>query len=39
MPILTAEELLKKAEEAGDHPKVIEDEETGVTILDYSDIL
>ena len=39
MPILTAEELLKKAEEAGDHPEVIEDEETGVTILDYSDIL
>ena len=39
MPVLTAEELLKKAEEAGDHPKVIEDKETGVTILDYSDIV
>ena len=39
MPVLTAEELLKKAEEAGDHPEVIEDKETGVTILDYSDIL
>lgn len=39
IPIHTAEELLKKAEEAGDHPEVIEDKETGVTILDYSDIL
>ena len=39
IPIHTAEELLKKAEEAGDHPEVIEDKETGVTILDYSGIL
>lgn len=39
IPIHTAEELLQKAEEAGDHPEVIEDKETGVTILDYSDIL
>lgn len=39
IPVHTAEELLKKAEEAGDHPKVIEDRENGVTILDYSDIL
>lgn len=39
IPIHTTEELLKKAEEAGDHPEVIEDKETGVTILDYSDIL
>ena len=39
IPIHTAEELLKKAEEAGDHPEVIEDKETGVTILDYSDII
>ena len=39
IPIHTAKELLKKAEEAGDHPEVIEDKETGVTILDYSDIL
>lgn len=39
IPIHTVEELLKKAEEAGDHPEVIEDKETGVTILDYSDIL
>ena len=39
IPVHTAEELLKKAEEAGDHPQVIEDKENGVTILDYSDIL
>ena len=39
IPIHTAKELLKKAEEVGDHPEVIEDKETGVTILDYSDIL
>lgn len=39
IPVHTAEELLKKAEEAGDHPQVIEDRENGVTILDYSDIL
>lgn len=39
IPVHTAEELLKKAEEAGDHPKVIEDRETGVTILDYTDVL
>lgn len=39
IPVCTAEELLKKAEEAGDHPHVIEDKENGITILDYSDIL
>ena len=39
MPVYTAEELLQKAHAAGDDPKVIEDPATGVTILDYSDIL
>ena len=39
MPVYTAEELLQKAHAAGDDPKVIEDSTTGVTILDYSDIL
>lgn len=39
IPVHTAEELLRKAEDNGDHPKVIEDRETGVTILDYSEIL
>lgn len=39
MPVCTAEELLQKAHAAGDDPKVIEDPATGITILDYSDIL
>ena len=39
MPVYTAEELLQKAHAAGDDPKVIEDHATGITILDYSDIL
>ena len=39
MPVYTAEELLQKAHAAGDDPKVIEDSATGITILDYSDIL
>ena len=39
MPVYTAEELLQKAHAAGDNPKVIEDPATGITILDYSDIL
>ena len=39
MPVYTAEELLQKAHAAGDDPKVIEDPSTGITILDYSDIL
>lgn len=39
MPVYTAEELLQKAYAAGDDPKVIEDPATGITILDYSDIL
>lgn len=39
MPVLTAEEILEKAYADGDQPKVIEDEEDGVTLVDYSDIL
>lgn len=39
MPVYTAEELLQKAREAGDEPEVKEDEDFGVTLLDYSDIL
>ena len=39
MPVYTAEELLQKVHAAGDDPKVIEDPATGITILDYSDIL
>ncbi|MCI5649875.1 MAG: hypothetical protein ACI4EG_03455 [Fusicatenibacter sp.] len=39
IPIYTAEELLEKAHAAGDDPKVIEDPKSGVTILDYSDII
>lgn len=39
MPVYTAEELLQKARAAGDDPKVIEDPATGITTLDYSDIL
>lgn len=39
MPVYTAEELLEKAHAAGDDPEVIEDPTTGITILDYSDIL
>lgn len=39
IPVYSAEELLKKAEQAGDKPEVKKDEDTGVTILDYSDIL
>ena len=39
MPVYTPEELLQKAHAAGDDPKVIEDPATGITILDYSDIL
>lgn len=39
MPIRTKEELLKKARAEGDEPEVKEDEISGVTIIDYSDIL
>lgn len=39
MPVRTKEELLKKAHAEGDDPKVREDELSGVTLVDYSDIL
>lgn len=39
IPRYTAEELLKKAKAAGEAPRVIQDEETGVTLLDYSSII
>lgn len=39
IPRYTAEELLEKAKAAGEAPKVIQDEETGVTLLDYSSII
>lgn len=39
MPVYTKEELLQKAESDGDEPEVIEDEVSGVTLVDYSDVL
>lgn len=39
MPVYTREELIMKAQASGEQPKVIEDEYSGVTLLDYSDIL
>lgn len=39
IPRYTAEELLEKAKAAGEAPKVIQDEEIGVTLLDYSSII
>lgn len=39
IPLYTAEELLEKAEAAGEAPEVVQDEETGVTLLDYSSII
>ncbi len=39
MPVYTAEELLKKAKEEGEEPGVVKDDDSGVTILDYSDLL
>lgn len=39
MPVYTKEELLQKAEVDGDEPEVIEDEVSGVTLVDYSDVL
>lgn len=39
IPLYTAEELLEKAKAAGEAPKVIQDEEAGVTLLDYSTII
>lgn len=39
MPVYTKEELLAKAKQSGEEPKVIEDENCGITLVDYSDIL
>ena len=39
MPVYTKAELLQKAEADGDEPEVIEDEVSGVTLVDYSDVL
>ncbi len=39
MPVYTKEELLQKAEADGDEPEVIEDEVSGVTLVEYSDVL
>lgn len=39
MPVYTKEELLQNAEADGDEPEVIEDEVSGVTLVDYSDVL
>ena len=39
MPVYTKEELLAKAEKAGEAPAVREDEYSGITIIDYSDVL
>ena len=39
MPVYTKEEQLAKAEADGDQPEVIEDEVSGVTLVDYSDVL
>ena len=39
MPVYTKEELLQKAEADGDEPEVIEDEVSGVPLVDYSDVL
>lgn len=39
IPVYTKEELLERAKAAGEEPDIVEDEVSGVTILDYSDIL
>ena len=39
IPLYTAEELLEKAKAAGEAPRVVEDEQIGVTLLDYSSII
>lgn len=39
MPSYTKEELVERAKAAGDDPELIMDELSGVTFLDYSDIL
>lgn len=39
IPVYTKEELIEKAKAAGEEPDIVEDETTGITFLDYSDIL
>ncbi len=39
MPALTVDEILEKAHVGGDDPKVIEVEEDGLSLVDYSEIL
>lgn len=39
IPVYTEEELLSKAQAAGDTPQVLRDDKVGVTLLDYSDII
>lgn len=39
MPVYTKEELMEKAKAAGEEPDIVEDEASGITFLDYSDIL
>lgn len=39
IPVYTKEELLEKARAAGEEPDVVEDVNSGITFLDYSDIL
>lgn len=39
IPAYTEEELLARAQEAGQTPNVVRDELAGVTLLDYSDII
>ncbi|MDD6617156.1 MAG: hypothetical protein PUF14_00970 [Clostridiales bacterium] len=39
IPVYTKEELLEKARAAGEEPDVVEDDNSGITFLDYSDIL
>lgn len=39
IPVYTKEELIEKAKAAGEEPDIVEDETSGITFLDYSDIL
>lgn len=39
MPVYSKEELMERANAAGDQPELIEDEVSGITFLDYSDLL
>ena len=39
IPIFTADELIRKAILAGDEPEVIEDQDLGITLIDYSSII